>query len=257
MVTTVAVGLRQNPPQVISVNRTITLIVVAIAALAHPADSTRRALRLVAVFIVAGFAALIIDLTVSHWITTHSVPRELHKMITLSEVFAHGTGVGMILVVVLVMDSENRRRVLRLGVASLGAGMASNVLKLVVCRWRPRVIEPDNVMATFGGWFPLLSAGSKAQSTPSSHTATAVGLALGLIWLYPRGRWLFVTLALLAACQRIVVRDHYVSDTCWGAAIGILVASACLGGSSLARWFNRFEQPGRNLEIASAANQAA
>ncbi len=209
--------------------------------LAHPTKSTGRALMLAAIFIVAGFAALIVDLPVSSWITRGDIPGDLHKIMTLSEVFAHGSGVGMILVVVMVMDPDNRRRVLRLGVVSLGAGLVSNALKLVVWRWRPRHFEPAEVMATFGDWFPIFSAGSAAQSTPSSHTATAVGLALGLTWLYPRGRWLFALLALLAACQRIVARDHYVSDTCWGAAIGVLVTSVCFGSSHIARRLDRFE----------------
>ncbi len=196
---------------------------------------------LAAMLTIAGFAALEVDLPAARWVAGGHIPGDLRKIIALSEVFAHGSGVTTILIVAWVMDPDNRRRVLRLGMVSLGSGLVSNLLKMVICRWRPRHFEPTEIMASFAGWFPILSAGSEAQSTPSSHTATSVGLALGLIWLYPRGRWLFVTLTLLAACQRIVVRDHYVSDVCWGAAIGVLVTSVCFGNSHLPRWLDRFE----------------
>ena len=47
---------------------------------------------------------------------------------------------------------------------------------------------------------PLATSSSRsAQSFPSAHTATAVGLALGLGSLYPQGRRYFAALAALAA----------------------------------------------------------
>jgi membrane-associated phospholipid phosphatase len=82
------------------------------------------------------------------------------------------------------------------------------------------------------------------QSFPSGHTAAAVGLAIGLAWLYPRGRWMFYAFALIAASQRWANRDHFVSDSCAGAAIATCVAAFVLGGSALQRWFDRFERRG-------------
>ena len=97
------------------------------------------------------------------------------------------------------------------------------------------------VAESFGRWFPLLGEGSAGQSFPSAHTATAVGLAIALSWLYPRGRWMFATLALLVACQRIESGYHFASDTIFGAAVGLFIAIACLKNGRLARRFDRIE----------------
>ncbi len=88
----------------------------------------------------------------------------------------------------------------------------------------------------------MFGGGSASQSFTSAHTATAVGLALGLGWLFPRGRWLFVGFAVLVAMQRIVGPYHFVSDTLWGAAIGCLVAFALLPGGPFSSPFDRLEQ---------------
>jgi undecaprenyl-diphosphatase len=79
---------------------------------------------------------------------------------------------------------------------------------------------------------------SKMQAFPSAHTATAFGLAIGLTWLYPRGRWLFATFAVLVACQRIQSGAHFLSDTFFGAALGCVVAAVCI---KYVKWFDRFE----------------
>ena len=68
-----------------------------------------------------------------------------------------------------------------------------------------------------------------------------MALALALGWLYPKGKWLFLLLALLVACQRIECGAHYLSDVLCGAAVSCLTVSCCL---RLALWFPRFA-PGR------------
>ena len=60
------------------------------------------------------------------------------------------------------------------------------------------------------------------QSFPSGHTATAVGLAVALACAYPRGRWFFAGMALLAACQRVGDGHHFLSDTLAGASVAFL-----------------------------------
>ena len=54
---------------------------------------------------------------------------------------------------------------------------------------------------------------------PSAHAATAVGLAIALGVLYPRGRWLFIAFAFLAGLQRIEAQAHFASDVLAGAAV--------------------------------------
>ncbi len=98
-----------------------------------------------------------------------------------------------------------------------------------------------SVGSTFGAWLPLWSVGSTGQSLPSGHTGTAVGLAIALVWAYPRGRWLFPVLALLVACQRVQAGAHWLSDVLAGGVVGCLVALVCLDVGPIPRAFNRWE----------------
>ncbi len=107
--------------------------------------------------------------------------------------------------------------------------MLANVIKLLVLRSRPRAsnLIDGTVGDTFGGWFQRdLNSGS--QSFPSGHTATAVGLAVVLAAWYPRGRWLFATVATLVGIHRIQHLAHFPSDVFVGAAAGWFVAACCL-----------------------------
>ncbi len=72
--------------------------------------------------------------------------------------------------------------------------------------------------------------------------AAAAGLTAALIWLYPRGRWLFVLFAALAGCQRMASGSHFPSDVLWGAAIGSVPALLLLPRGLLSPAFDRLEK---------------
>ena len=95
--------------------------------------------------------------------------------------------------------------------------------------------------SSFGPWLPLGSLGSASQSFPSAHTATAVGLAISLAYVYPAARWLFCVLPLLVAYQRMDSGAHFLSDVLCGAAVGCIVAVVTLRARWLdeqySRWF--------------------
>jgi membrane-associated phospholipid phosphatase len=127
--------------------------------------------------------------------------------------------------------------------ASIGAGLLADFCKLFVARARPHSFSFDGTVAdTFQQWLPLVSGGSGLQGFPSAHMATAVGLAIGLAWLYPRGHWFFVFLAVSAGGERVVSGNHFVSDVAWGAAVGAFCAIGVLEGGLLAPWFDRNER---------------
>ncbi|MCP4814017.1 MAG: phosphatase PAP2 family protein, partial [Planctomycetaceae bacterium] len=73
-------------------------------------------------------------------------------------------------------------------------------------------------------------------------TATAVGLAIGLSYLFPRGRWLFTFFALLAALQRMDSGAHFLSDTLVATAVACLISGLCLDHRVAGRWFDRLEK---------------
>ena len=104
-------------------------------------------------------------------------------MFDLAEVFGHGAGVAAILLTAWVLAPEQRRQLPRVICCAYGAGLAADGMKLLLSRGRPYKTDLSSITSvwqTFPGWFPLFSSGSAGQSFTSAHTATAVGLALGL-----------------------------------------------------------------------------
>ena len=199
---------------------------------------------------LAAACALAIDVPVAQFFRpsengAHSLPSDVRKLVSLAEVFAHGTGVASIVAALFVLDRNRRRAVLRILVSAFGAGLAANGVKLFVARIRPHEFDfQGGVWETFSGAATLGKVGAAIQSFPSGHTATAVGLAAGLAGLYPHGRWLFATFALLAALQRIEANAHYPSDVLAAAALGCLCAGLCRDPRFLGRWFDRWERRG-------------
>jgi membrane-associated phospholipid phosphatase len=204
-------------------------------------------------FALAAYLALAVDCPISHWWITwrdHSHnPKwvnngllHLRDLFTIFESFGNGLGVAIILLTIFVLDPPRRWGLLRLGSCAYLAGLAANGAKLLLARTRPNEFRfLGDVWTTFGAWFPGAASGSMGQSFPSAHTATAVGFAAGLVWLYPRGRWLFPLFAVLTGCQRVQTGAHFLSDVLAGAALGSLVALAFLKCGLLPRWMDRLE----------------
>ena len=118
--------------------------------------------------------------------------------------------------------------------------------RLLVARERPSMVDASaHVLDTFAGWLPLWQGNHRLQSFPSGHTATAVGLAIALSSLYPRGWWLFAAIAALSGFQRIESESHFLSDVLAGAAIGCLVSAACTTSTRFGRWLTAIERSAR------------
>jgi membrane-associated phospholipid phosphatase len=217
------------------------------------ADGASRSIRwdkiwLPLLLVIIGWVVLPFDLRVARWCLERHCPDPLSKWFSMCEFFAHGLGVIAILASIAVLDPVRRVALPRLAIASLGAGLAANACKLVLARARPHSFSfHGDVVDTFSHWFPWAGAGSDLQGFPSAHMATAAGLAMGLAWLYPRGRTLFLVLAVSAGGQRVVSGDHFLSDVIWGAAVGAFCAIGVLDGGLLAPFFNRLER--RKLEL--------
>ena len=172
-------------------------------------------------FSVAAMLALAIDLPVSASFKK-GIPRFFGEFLENCEAFGNGYGVTLILIAVVVLDRVQWRAVPWLMASSLGSGLVSNILKLTMDRMRPR--EFDFSMTSVWDTFQRANLESRgSQSMPSSHTATAVGLAILLSALYPQGRWYFAILASLVGIQRMATLAHYPSDVFAGAAIGSLI----------------------------------
>jgi membrane-associated phospholipid phosphatase len=207
--------------------------------------------------LVAGIAALPLDLAVSRWCLDLKCPRAIHELFVNTEPFAHGIGVALIVAAIFVLDPRRRWSLPRLVILIAGAGLAANVVKLAVSRTRPNAFDFDGgVLATFNGLLPLGAGGGAVQSIPSAHAATAVAFAVGLTWIYPRGRWYFAALAALALLHRVEIGVHYLSDVCWGASLGWFVAAGVIQRrftpASFNRWERRAASAGENLTSGRA-----
>ncbi len=152
-------------------------------------------------------------------------------------------GIAVIAVFIAVLDPLHRHVLPRVLAAALGSGILANVFKLLIARTRPHHFDlRTDALDSFAGWFPLLGNTSWDQGFPSSHTAAAAGLAIALACRYPRGRWLFPAVAVLAGVQRVLAEAHFLSDVFWGAAVGCIFAPLCVYGGRMSMAFDRLER---------------
>jgi membrane-associated phospholipid phosphatase len=221
-----------------------------------PNYPNRRGFLLTAALVLAAMAALPVDVPVARAFKTWNTSETIHGCLAffdMFEVFGHGMGVAVLLIVLHQLDPGRRWAIPRVIACTVAAGAFADLLKLFVLRIRPyECLLEGSVWTTFGCWFPIFQAGSPGQSFPSAHTATAVGFAAALTWLYPQGRLLFTVLAVLVGCQRIVCGAHYPSDVLIGAAAGCLVAPLILNLGRIPVWFSRWEERWRSASAASA-----
>lgn len=184
-----------------------------------------------ATFLVLAIAALSIDIQVASYFKQGKHPHFVVELVNNSEPFGHGLGILAITIAVVLLDPSKRPRIVWFVGGSLGAGILASATKLLIARYRPRAFDLENgaVWQTFRCWFPGFG-GTATQSMPSSHTVAAVGLAIMLTAWYPRGRWLFVTLAVLVGINRMHQLAHFPSDVLVGVALGWFVGSWCVIG---------------------------
>jgi membrane-associated phospholipid phosphatase len=187
---------------------------------------------------VAFAVALAIDVPVTANRNAEAIPGDLNRIVELSEIFAHGFGAALALLLVWQLAPRLRHRMRPLAVCLIMPGLVVQGFKLMVARRRPLFYEvenldsterilalPDSAHETWSGLFPDWAIGSDYayQSFPSAHAATAFAMAICLSWLFPQARVLFYVLAILAAFQRITSGAHWLSDVIAGAAVAFVV----------------------------------
>jgi len=183
-----------------------------------------------------GLAALWIDVPVARLAREGGLAR-FREFFENLEPFGHGAGVAAIALAVSCLETRYRRRnLIGILLAAAGSGLAANLLKLAIHRDRPWDIAAgvSHGLETFGGLFSSLGGSSHAQSFPSAHAATAMGLAVALAGYYPRGRHVFYALAGATAVSRVIAPSHYVSDALAGLALGIVIGQAVVWSTRLA-----------------------
>ncbi len=108
-----------------------------------------------------------------------------------------------------------RKKALIILVAVAGTGATTMVLKVIVGRARPYMIDP--------GFYPF-TFGSDFASWPSGHATTAFAFAAAAGMAIPVLRWPLLALAALVAYSRMTLGVHYLGDVIMGATIGTVGA---------------------------------
>ena len=232
------------------------------AALSEAAPGMRGYWFLTAIFLGLGLFAFQYDFLFASPDNLDSLPGDLKRVFDLSEIFAHGFGIVLIAVGIWNLVPEKRRFVPRIICCAMLPAATVQLVKVFFGRNRPvTFLQPDlsvrfpaDISETWQGWMPAetFNVQYMTQSFPSGHTATVCGLAIGLGWVFPRGRILFFSVALLATMQRVTSLAHWSSDVCFGAAIAFMMAGALTHNWGLGYWLGRFE----NRSERRAENQA-
>jgi len=184
---------------------------------------------------VSGIDALVIGL-----FRDEGLPGDVKKLISLFEIFGHGTGVVVVALLVRVLDPDGVRRSINVLASGFLAGLAVICLKPFLIRIRPSKLQglvgdatPSESLIGFQWSADFLTESVNAShgffhdalhSFPSGHSATACALAWCLSRMYPDGRVVFWGFATMVAAQRLFAQAHYLSDTIAGAIVGLVVA---------------------------------
>ena len=219
-------------------------------------QSLRLAIAWGAVFAVGAIGLSQFDLRIENAFDLSVLPGDFRRVVQLSELFAHGSGFVIIVLGIWSLAPDLRRFLPRMITAYMLTGLLANLIKLVIWRYRPSAILTGAQVEAeaFAGTIWQMRSNASVfnldyitQSFPSGHSAAVVALAVSMSILLPRGRYLFVGLAVLACLQRILFHAHWPSDVMAGIALGIWITALTYFAPATDVCFARFERaPLRN-----------
>ncbi len=176
---------------------------------------------------------------------------DIRRMLKLSEFFAHGMSVVVVMWATWVMTPQYRRHLVRLVMCVVWPPLVVHGIKTFVVRLRPTSYldqqlvphYPTSILETwqgfvFGGQWNVVY---QSQSFPSAHAAMVWGFAIAMCWLFPKGKYLFICLACLSSFQRIVFQAHWPSDVFAAIAVAILIAGGLVQNWGLGYLLGKFE----------------
>lgn len=176
------------------------------------------------VFLLAFFSYFFIDLPVAQFFyETHSPIKELFSQyitkLGKSE-WILITAIAMYLFY-RVKNTSFAQQGLFIFTSIALSGILVNILKTIFSRYRPKAYFQDNL---FGFDVFAFKTQYVFNSFPSGHSATAMGLAVALMLLFPKYRILAFLFGVIVASSRFIITAHYVSDVLMGSLLGGLVS---------------------------------
>ena len=116
------------------------------------------------------------------------------------------------------------------------------VFKIALGRARPELLFDHQLYGFYGLHFKALY-----WSFPSGHTTTIISLTCGLIILFPRYMYGFLSLGLMVALTRILLTNHYLSDVMTTSYLTILEVGLLVFILRRKAWLTSVCQPLTNL----------
>ena len=169
-----------------------------------------------------------VDLWLFHGLQPWHAPW-LDRLMTWISISGTASSIWLLLAAIGLLRPSSRMAAWRVYLVVLVCyGMVDLVLKPAIARPRPivvRAFDPPRELP------PI----PRSLSFPSGHTAGAFGSAVAISRMWPDGRLVWWTLAVLMGYSRIYVGHHYPLDVTGGAVVGILAAWWVLGGRKVPR----------------------
>ncbi|HVT62474.1 MAG TPA: phosphatase PAP2 family protein [Legionellaceae bacterium] len=81
------------------------------------------------------------------------------------------------------------------------------IIKILLGRARPALLFDQHIFGFYG-----YHTSGLYHSLPSGHTNFMTTLVLSLTLLYPKQRWIFLTIATIVLATRVLLTYHYLSD---------------------------------------------
>ena len=155
------------------------------------------------------------DINVMRRLNRWRAPRWFRWWMLLATRAGDGWLWGLIGIAVLLSPDPSRFRAIEAAACAVIAGiLLFHKVKRVVCRARPRDIEPHC-------WAHIVTRDK--FSFPSGHSTTAFAVALSLGSFYPEIMPLLLILASNVAISRVIVGMHFLSDVVVGSGMGALL----------------------------------
>lgn len=121
-------------------------------------------------------------------------------------------------------DNLNAGRALLVFAAIAGSGLAVDLVKFILGRYRPNMLFDEGLYG-----FAFFETKHSLTSFPSGHAATITAFALALYLMYPRWWFLYAVSAVLVAGSRVIIGSHFPSDVILGAYIAVVGTLAIAG----------------------------
>jgi membrane-associated phospholipid phosphatase len=191
---------------------------------------SKRAFILIAIWIIAMIIALFLDYPIAHWVHTSGFAKHVEgkgwaQIIKEPGEFGFTLAAAALLLLFRQIKLKQAAFVALAGIAS----GANAIVKWIAGRYRPYKfpmspgLHPFSFRPFFHGLTGLFH--EHDLCFPSGHECTAAALATAMVFVWRRGSWVFVLLAIFVGIERPAENAHYLSDVIGAVGFAVLTTT--------------------------------